>query len=64
MIEPDKYWVAAGQKIDDISNTHDVISFSWTGKQSEDYILLSESFYTAAQIIATEIIKDYRDNSK
>ena len=47
MIEPDKYWVAAGQKIDDISNTHDVISFSWTGKQSEDYILLSESFYTA-----------------
>lgn len=64
MIEPDKYWVAAGHKIDDISNTHDVITFSWTGKQSEDYILLSESFYAAAEIIANEIINDYRDNSK
>ena len=55
MIEPDKYWVAAGHKIDDISNTRDVITFSWTGKQSEDYILLSESFYAAAEIIANEI---------
>ena len=33
-------------------------------KQSEDYILLSESFYAAAEIIANEIINDYRDNSK
>lgn len=64
MIEPDKYWIANGNKIDDISNMHDVITFDWSGNRSDDYINLSESFYGAAQIIITEIIENFRDNAK
>lgn len=64
MIEPDKYWVSSEKKINDIINAEDVINFCWTKNQSDDYILLSESFYNAAQIIIQAIIDDYRDNSK
>lgn len=64
MIEPDKYWIAAGHKIDDISNAQDVITFDWSGNHSDDYIKLSESFYNASQVIITEIIDTYRDNAK
>ena len=64
MIEPDKYWVAAGNRIDDISNAQDIIAFDWSGNHSDDYIKLSESFYNAAQIIITEIVNHYRDNAK
>ncbi|MDD6158395.1 MAG: hypothetical protein PUC52_03065 [bacterium] len=64
MIEPDKYWIAVGHKIDDISNAQDVITFDWSGNRSDDYIKLSESFYNASQVIITEIIDNYRDNAK
>ena len=64
MIEPDKYWVAAGNRIDDISNAQDIIAFDWSGNHSDDYIKLSESFYNAAQIIITEFVNHYRDNAK
>ena len=64
MIEPDKYWVAAGQKIDDISDSQNAITFDWTGNHSDDYIKLSESFYIAAQVIVTEINDNYSDNAK
>lgn len=64
MIEPDKYWVAVGQKIDDISDPQNIITFDWTGNHSDDYIKLSESFYTAAQVIVTEILNDYSDHTK
>lgn len=64
MIEPDKYWVSSGQKIDDIINTQDIIMFDWSKNQANDYIKLSESFYNAAQIIVTEIVDNYTDNTK
>ena len=64
MIDPDKYWIAQGQNIDDIINVNDVIVFSWSKNDSDNYIKLSESFYNAAQIIALEINNDYTDHSK
>ena len=64
MIEPDKYWVATGQKIDDISDIKNIITFDWTRNHSDDYIKLSESFYSAAQVIVTEILNDCLDNVK
>lgn len=64
MIQSDKYWVAAGQKIEDISNPQDIITFDWSGNQADDYITLSESFYNAAQIIALEIVENSSDNVK
>jgi len=64
MIEPDKYWVSSGKKIDDISNPKDEIVFNWSKNQSDDYIKLSESFYNAAQVIVTEIVNNYTDNTK
>ncbi len=59
MIKPDKYWVSLGNKIDDISNTQDIITFDWSKNQANDYIKLSESFYNVAQIIVTEIVDNY-----
>ena len=35
-----------------------------TGNHSDDYIKLIESFYSAAQVIVTEILNDYSDNAK
>ena len=64
MIDPDKYWIAQGQNIDDIINVNDVIVFSWSKNHSDNYIKLNESFYNAAQIIALEIYNDYTDHSK
>ena len=57
MIEAGKYWVAKGQKIDDINNIEDVITFDWSKNPTDDYIKLSESFYYAARIIAEEIVE-------
>lgn len=64
MIKPDKYWISAGNKIDDISNAEDVITFDWSGNHSDDYIKLSESFYNAAQVVIAEIVNNYTDNVK
>lgn len=64
MIEAGKYWVAKGQKIDDINNTEDVITFDWSKNPTDDYIKLSESFYYAARIIAEEIVEHSSDNVK
>ena len=64
MIKPDKYWIAAGKRIDDISTATDLITFAWSGNHSDDYIILSESYYNAAQIIIKEIVNQYADNEK
>lgn len=64
MIEPNKYWVSEGQKIENISNIADVIVFDWKGTQSDDYIIMSDAFYNAAHIIVQEILDNFRDNSK
>lgn len=64
MIDPEQYWISAGQKIEDISNPQDVISFSWTRNHSDDYIILSDSFYNAASVIAIEIINDSNNHIK
>ena len=64
MIDPDKFWVASGQKIEDIFDQQHIIEFDWSGNQSDDYIKLSQSFYNAGEIIVTEILDKRRDNSK
>ena len=64
MIEPDKYWVSSGHKIDDISNSTNEITFNWSKNQADDYIKLSESFYNAAQVIVIETVNNYTDNTK
>ena len=64
MIKPEKYWISAGNSIDDIANAKDVITFDWSGNYAEDYIKLSESFHNAAQIVIVEIDNHNTDNVK
>lgn len=64
MVQSDRYWLIDGSDFYDVVNQESAFCMPWKYNLYEDFICLSESYYSCAHTILSKIVNSSHDNEK